>query len=570
GTTQPGFVDEPVIEITGRETFNIGMTTGSDSTFRGLAIYDFTQEAIRSFGDDTRFEGCYFGASPSGSATGNVLYGIATLGGSDRLTISNCVFGRTVLDGVLCGESDDDMVIEHCWFGLDPDGNVDLEIGDNAVRVLGRDAIIRSNVIVNTDDHGVRIGPEADRVQVLLNDIGVVPDEGIAPGIDKNGVLIEGNGHDVRHNRIGAVDDEDGIRVEGDGNTLHGNVIGRIGLFGNLYSPPVSGQGIHLLPGSDLNVISSNTVSGCLLAGIFIPFTVGMEVSVGNQIHDNVIGLDTSGGLVLTNFHGVDVAGPDTLIEDNVVSGNQANGINLRPTASNSTVQLNRVGTGLSGTSCMSNGFDGVSIEAPGVMVTNNVIGCNGRHGLLTLSAARVEVGGNFVGTSAAQNHDLGNGVHGLFLFNTVSNRVEGNVIGGNRSNALFMSFGVGAEVSGNFVGSRSDEDTLLTNAFRHFNGIAIHDMTGNLIGGNVAGNTRNAGMELVRGGGHTVINNRLGVFFDGRTVMSNVVGLALVDTGLNHIGSLNTGLPTPTNLWNVLSGNLNVGMLALFCGPRR
>ena len=69
GTTQPGYVDSPLIELTeSTSTQGLRISAGG-STVRGLAIFDFgIQLTLVSNGDNT-VEACYIGTNATATAT---------------------------------------------------------------------------------------------------------------------------------------------------------------------------------------------------------------------------------------------------------------------------------------------------------------------------------------------------------------------------------------------------------------------------------------------------------------------------------------------------------------------
>ena len=168
--------------------------------------------------------------------------------------------------------------------------------------------------------------------------------------------------------------------------------------------------------------------------------------ATGAQILGNLVGLDATGTAPLPNVQGIRATFPGSSIIGNVASGNQDTGI--AATGTGATVRGNRVGTNAAGTAAIGN--------SRGVLVGNAVVG----------------------GPSPG----------------------DGNVISGNTSTGLNLSFSTGAVVQGNFIGTDATGTLDLGNERAGIEAITAIDC---LIGGtapgegNVVAYTRGAGFVL-------------------------------------------------------------------------
>ena len=88
-TTQPGYVDQPVVVLDGTLAGGVvvGLVVGGGgSTVRGLAINGFTADGIRLDSSGNSIQGNYIGTDSTGlTARGNGQYGVFVLGTSANL-----------------------------------------------------------------------------------------------------------------------------------------------------------------------------------------------------------------------------------------------------------------------------------------------------------------------------------------------------------------------------------------------------------------------------------------------------------------------------------------------------
>ena len=252
-------------------------------------------------------------------------------------------------------------------------------------------------------------------------------------------------------------------RLDSVGNTVAGNLIGTnslgLGSLGNSVGVLVSHSAtLNVIGGStsfSRNIISGNSSSGVRFEG---------TGTANNTVRGNWIGLDVSGSLGLGNSgYGVEIhqGASDNTLLDNVISGNQLDGVRLAETGSN-ILRGNFIGTDASGLRPLGNG----RLTAPraGVWIVNstgNVVGgstlnnrnvISGNYGdgvLISGISAGNSVRGNAIGTDAAGLAAISNTRHGIVLD---GNQVTANSIGGpNESdgNLVYFNLASGLRLTG-------------------------------------------------------------------------------------------------------------------------
>lgn len=341
----------------------------------------------------------------------------------------------------------------------------------------------------------------------------------------------------------------DGITVAAPAVTIAGNYVG---LTTAGKAAPNSGNGIHLIAGSDgsfigtnpqnssawaSNIISNNTMSGLVI-----------ENSSKNTVVANRIGTTPDGTAGAPNGkHGIEVSGTSvsnmlggTVSVDgvtgvannptgdkgnvtptftrpplgNVVSGNTEAGIAIVG-ATDTVISGNFVGTSASGNADLGNGSQGILVDRAdrtrmlGCTIVDepfvyyNVVSGNGTYGIEVRDSNAVDVQGNFVGMAADNKNTLGNDADGLWVNGTSKNTIAGgpiplgNVTSGNGHNGIAVTGAVSGFVSfNNFAGLAAFGGV----APNQWNGIYVNATGGNnhirtsVTSGNVRDGIRLAG----------------------------------------------------------------------------
>jgi hypothetical protein len=270
---------------------------------------------------------------------------------------------------------------------------------------------------------------------------------------------------------------------------------------------------------------------------------VGLGAAGTNAVPNSFAGIYVLGG-AHNNLIGGTNAG-----EGNIVSGNVSEGIYIAdPGTTNNVVLGNRIGTDVSGTNSVPNGFTGVGIwngaQNNFIGGTNagagNLISGNGGNGvsLGDTNTSGNLVRGNFIGTTPDGLSPLNNFSIGVFIVNGASGNIVGgntpatrNLISGNGGNGVLISDPgtSGNEVLGNYIGVNINGTGSLPNgqsgvviqsgAFANIIGTP-DPVTRNILSGNGA-----RGIWISDSGtiGNLVQGNYIGVAVDGVTAVSNL-----------------------------------------------
>jgi len=369
------------------------------------------------------------------------------------------------------------------------------------------------------------------------------------------------------------------VELDSPANTIQGNFIGTDvtgmiqrdnganGIYvksaGNLIGGTNAGNGNLISAG----IISSN------LAGIYI-----LKVN-NNTVQGNLIGVNASGtrafnstncGIILNGGAANLIGGPFPAAR-NLISGNGLSGILLGggSAATGNVIQGNYIGTDISGSNVVGNAYgDGVSlVNAPGNLISSNLISGNGLAGISIQSASGNQVFGNFIGTDVHGNVALTNHNAGVSISGGGGNQIggtnagAGNVISGNALGGIFLTGGTASNlIQGNLVGLTAGGNSALGN---FLDGIEISGATGNLIGGtslgamNVISGNLNNGVDiaLVTDHNNLVQGNHIGTDITGRSAVGNHLSGILLQGCSNLIGG------TVTGAGNVISGNSQQGI---------
>ena len=509
--TQPGYDNRPVVEVTwaGGDPAANGFTIDFDQTnvqILALAITGFPQFGIQSLQADSPGGGAHqirfntigtdrFSAAGKGNQIG------IEMRTDDALIETNVISGNAGA-GLLVINDADRVKIAGNRIGTDFEGLVALP-NDTGIRMYDslNDIDILSNLIAGNAEYGIDIqnseAGDVTNTRIRGNRIGVSND-GSTLGNGDGGIRVDnapgtiigtpsGGGNIISGNG-GA-----GIAVTGAtsiGVVIQSNRIGSdpLGMAPRGNQGPgiqitVSGVEVGWRTGDAAdagNLISGNGSDGIQLRGVG---------ATGNRVRGNWIGTNAAGTAALgsnvppspfSNFQGIYVTGPSNVIggplpaERNVLSGNRVNGVYLHNAgATGNVVQGNYIGTNLSGTAAVANGFEGVGlIDAPANSVVGNVVSGNARFGFYVTGNANT-IDGNLIGTTAGGAGALGNLNSGIYLAAT------GTVVGGAAPNAIAFNVGSGVVVAsgaGNQIASNSIRDNTLLGIDLAGNGVTLND----------------------------------------------------------------------------------------------
>jgi titin len=318
GTTQPGFIASPIVELSGANVrdASIGLDIGGGNTVvRALVINGFASEmALETQGGNT-VQGMYLGTDVTGT-----------------------------------------LAVPDFGFGL----IVGYSSGNNTI---GGTTALARNVISGNGYGGIHVetGPLQPGNRILGNYIGVAADGESYIGNGRDGVALSGTG-----NILGGVEpwarnvisgnSGYGVTVAGSKNTVQGNFIGT-DASGTVPVPNVSGgvavQGFaavtdNVIGGSESG--AGNLISGNANAGVTVAGGRSRTTVLGNRIGTDITGVNplgnseglfiaafgsTIGGVLagegniiaFNRFDGIVVYGVDNTIRGNSIHSNGGKGI---------------------------------------------------------------------------------------------------------------------------------------------------------------------------------------------------------------------------------------------------
>jgi parallel beta-helix repeat protein len=455
-------------------------------------------------------------------------------------------------------------------------------IGHGATyNLIGGDSPTERNLISGNNGSGVAMyfsGTMSNTVRG--NYIGTDPNGATAVANDSDGVDLNQASHNWVIDNLLSGNEGSGVSLccgsDTSHNTISGNIIG-LDASGTSAIPNDScgvtlgdGPSNNLIGGdtpAERNIISGNGSNGVNIQG---------SGTMSNTVSGNYIGTNISGTVALGNYwDGVAIGqeashntiGGTTAGARNLISGNRRVGVSINGqgnSASYNVVQGNYIGTDVSGTAALGNGwgdpYTGVEIYyAADNTIAENLISGNYGNGIYIQgdTASGNVVQGNLIGTDVSGTLALGNGTTpddgrwGIKLdngahHNTIGGTSAGdrNIISGNGDlycgpPQLARADGGGVAIWGaahdntvqnNYIGMDVTGMTPIPNALA---GIEIEGAWSNLIGGTdpnagnlISGNSCSgpppprAGIRLA-GDGNTVRGNTIGPDATGTDVTS-------------------------------------------------
>ena len=333
---------------------------------------------------------------------------------------------------------------------------------------------------------------------------------GMGAGAGANGLEVQASGTTILGLVIQRFDGS-GLLISGSSNAISGNFIGT-NAAGTL--PRGNGTGITITGSTNFignyKSYARNIISGNELHGVHI---IGTPATT-NQLENNYIGTRKTGTVALGNgADGVRIeeatgtkVGTASAGSANLISANGSHGVQvLKDTGlSNTSIQGNFIGTDITGTADMGNGFSGVITQAVSVEIggaaaaERNVISGNAGPGITLAGSDSNVIQGNYIGTKADATGDLGNGGEGILVEtfaddNTIGGAASGtgNIISGNHLDGINMTAGLNNIIQGNVI---------RLNDLRGINvgGEFHHTISGNLIFSNGADGIEVSGASTV------------------------------------------------------------------------
>ncbi|HYY59410.1 MAG TPA: Calx-beta domain-containing protein, partial [Pyrinomonadaceae bacterium] len=540
-------------------------------------------------------KGNYIGTNKAGTAAiANGSYGIRmidafnnTIGGTTPeernlisgnargMSLEGNTFANTVLGNYIGTNFDGTAAL-----GNTNGSGISLNAPSNTIGGLAAGA---GNLISGNASGGITMSAAAENNKIQGNLIGT--DKAGTAAIPNNSYgirLIDGTGNliggTVSSGRNVVSGNARGISIEGSGgtdNTVKGNYIGTdingtADLGNNGSGIEISGPANYIggTAAGEGNVISGNSSNGIAITG----------VANFNLVQGNLIGTDKNGTAAIpNNSYGIRMIGVSNNTiggtaagARNLISGN-ARGMSIEGTSSTGNkVQGNLIGTNFNGNAALGNSGSGVEVGGVSNLIGGDVAGARNiisgnLQGGITIVGSDVtdnKVQGNYIGTDASGNADVGNGSYGIRMINAHDNLIggttagAGNVISGNeRGMSIEGASGSGNKVQGNRIGTNAAGTAVLGN-----------DGSGVELGGpnNQVGGTTAQERNIISG------NKQGGVVFSGVIATGNKVQGNFIGPDVNGTGDLgNSGYAirvydAPANLiggtaageGNVISGN--------------
>lgn len=324
------------------------------------------------------------------------------------------------------------------------------------------------------------------------------------------------------------------------------------------------------------------TAGNCTVRGLTINRFFQLKgVNFGHQIYVNITSSHNriEGNFINTNNQGTgpadnpfnllqsgiflqnspdNVIGGTTAAARNVISGSKQIALELNGIGSaRNLIQGNFIGTDLTGTVAVPNGFRGISVSGPNNIIggtvagAGNVISNNAPFGIIMDAADASDgniVQGNFIGTDVTGKVAMPNFLSGIAL-GAVNNTTIGgtspnarNVISGHRQYGIDINASgrSGFIVQGNYIGTDSTGTVAMGNLQAGINLGNTTDsvVSDNLISGNLGYGIHLFGISASASRGTTIRNNRIGTDVSGAAPLPNgEVGIYIDGTGGVLIG---------------------------------
>jgi len=527
--------------------------------------------------DRNAVAGNYIGTDLTGAtALGNGNRGVDVFAGAKSNVVVGNVISGNGWEGVgINGAGTDENVVVGNLIGTNHDGSAAVAntlsgvvvFGGASHNTIGGATTEARNIISGNTEFGVALFDTSTDNVIQGNFIGTDVTGAVDLGNGRDGITSQGSpGNEIDYNLISG---NDGAGIWFAGETAEGNrVLGNF-VLGN----GTTGVAIQDAPRNKIGVIlgataggASNVISGNGVAGIDI---YGVA-AIGNVVFGNFIGTDATGTAAMGNrVFGVKVAADSNVIDLNLISGNDGEGIRI--SGDGNTVQDNRIGTDVSGTLPLGNFLQGVVVQGPNNLILRNVISAN-EAGILIEEPGSTGnlIKGNLIGTDSTGTQPLGNRSLGVRLISS-SNTIGGSEPGARNvisANGIWGVYVLSTElqtaennlIQGNYIGT----DTTGTLALGNREGVVIEDSPNNRVGGTapgegnvISGNT-GSGVSItgVAATGNVVQGNLIGTDVNGTIVLGNrILGLAITHASRNTIGG---GTP---GAGNVIAGNALSGV---------
>jgi parallel beta-helix repeat protein len=592
GTTQPGYVSAPIIELNGVSAGSgaVGLQLMGSNVVRGLVINRFTAQGILLSGAYNVVQNNYIGLDTSGTLSrGNGSYGIwvksyGNLIGGTNAGNGNVLSGNDT--GIYISSSSGNAIqgnlIGLTASGLNSVGNVNngIVLDSSGGNIVGGTNSLARNIISGNGQSGIYLNSSATFGNAILgNYIGTSISGNTAIANSGDGITLLGapanmigSGNVISGNIQAGID----LNYSGStSNVISGNFIGtsangKAALGNNYVGIVISAGTANQIGGTSSgngNVISGNTQDGIVL----------IDNAIGNIIQNNLIGISSDGLSALHNgFNGISLSGAVSntiggLISSarNVISGNAYNGIGILLTGdSGNMVFGNYIGTDITGLNAISNNLAGIRIQGCSNIIGSansagrNIISGNGQQGIWLIGTSGNVSGntilGNFIGLDPTGTRSVGNKTAGIGITSAARNQIggtisgAGNVISGNGSQGIFLigTGNIANQIQANFIGT----DVSGMNALGNLqDAVYMQSSSNNMLMNLISGNY-GRGIWLTNASWNILQANFIGTKIDGINALgntfhgididvnssNNIIGGTIAGTG-NHIAFAQT-----------------------------
>ena len=402
----------------------------------------------------------------------NVAAEVTVTGRSGGLVVTS---GGTTIRGLIVSGFAENGIAIYGHSGSRVVGNVTRNNGESGILIqnslantIGGTSPSDRNILSANGVLGLEIAGGSSANVILGNYIGTSASGTQPLGNGQNGIFVQ-NSSD---NTIGGV-------VPGSRNVIAGNGEAEVQIFG---------------PNATRNLVAGNFI--------------GTDVSGSRSIFPNGLAArsDLTVGVFINDAPGNTVGGTSASAR-NIVGG-EAAGVEMFGNGARSNVVIgNFIGTDVNGSQPIANSMGVLIYGAPNNAIFSNVVSGNTQIGVRidgTASSGNL-VAGNIIGLDASGTRRLGNGLNGIFLSNSPANTIGGTTP--SDANLISANGEVGIQIFG-------------------------APASGNLIVGNIVGDTRN-----------------------GDSVGNGLVGIFLNNSPRTTVGGLSQGAG------NVISGNSQAGI---------
>ena len=233
--------------------------------------------------------------------------------------------------------------------------------------------------------------------------------------------------------------------------------------------------------GDGLLLSGGNSVIQGLAIYNFPSRGINMYANGGNVIRCNHIGSDGSGvtdglgnghdGIFLSSINDNVVGGSadadrNVIVNSASLSASNVPGIRIKNGTDN-RVMGNYIGVDASGNNAMGNEAAGVRLNNATAMISNNVIGDNGGHGIEIVFDSSATIQGNHIGVGKDGTTALGNNGDGIHVWNSSNSYIgtspfvaraaaDGNIIAYNNDNGVVIRSSGGITATHNLIGGNS------------------------------------------------------------------------------------------------------------------